>query len=165
MRAGLFGALAALLLPLCAAATEGPQAAAPDELATVERLLSAVNAMRAEHGLPQLHLDPTLQGLSQDYARLMAEADCLSHDCAGRGAVGQRARAQGYDYLLIGEALAGGPPDAETVVQLWMTSEPHRAVLLHGEVRDVGGGYVYRSEDGGAAPYGHYWVLTVGLTP
>lgn len=166
-RAALRRGLAACLLTLgtALAASAGAGAVEAQARETVEKLIAQVNAVRAEHRLVSLEPDRTLQALSQDYAALMAVSDCLSHNCAGRGKVGDRARNRGYDYLLIGEALAGGPPDVEKVVQLWMMSEPHRAILLNDEVRQIGAGHFYQPDDTGRADYGHYWVLTVSLRP
>jgi uncharacterized protein YkwD len=135
--------------------------AAADPAAAVDVLL-AVNQVRIANGLPPLAADPRLASLSQNYAAVMAESGCLAHDCGELGRVGERAERAGLAYRLIGEALAGGPADAGRVVQLWLASSGHRAILLNPEVSAAGVGYVQNAADGPLG-YGHYWVLTVTL--
>lgn len=146
-----------LLLPalLCA----GPAAAASGDLG---ELLRDLNAARAAAGVPPLAQDPTLTQISHDYAVVMAAQDCLAHDCDGAG-TSDRALAAGYTFVMIGEALAAGPPDAAGALALWMGSPRHRDILLNPELSAVGLGYAYEEADRGRAPYGHYWVVTVGL--
>lgn len=141
-----------------------PVASATTTDAPPLELLDAVNAARASNGLPPLQLDERLDHLSQDYAATMAEADCMAHDCGGQGRVGERASRAGIAFRLIGEALAGGPAEAGRVVDLWMGSTSHRAILLNPEVTTAGVGHVFIPNDTGKADYGHYWVLTVGLS-
>ncbi len=137
--------------------------ATPGQPAPLE-LFDAVNAARAANHLPPLRLDERLDQLSQDYAASMADGDCMAHDCGGQGRVGERAARAGIAFRLIGEALAGGPPDAGRVVDLWMASASHRAILLNPDVTTAGVGHVFLPDDSGTADYGHYWVLTVGLS-
>jgi uncharacterized protein YkwD len=128
----------------------------------LDGLLAELNAARSAAGVPPLESDPTLTRISRDYALVMAARDCLAHDCDGGGA-GDRARAAGYAYLMIGEALAGGPPDPAGAMALWLGSPTHRDILLNPELSSVGLGYAFQAADRGRAPFGHYWVVTVGL--
>jgi uncharacterized protein YkwD len=146
------------LLLLLAALAASPAAASPE----LGALLNGLNAARLEAGLQPLEADPTLTRISADYALLMAEQDCLAHDCDG-GRASERAMAAGWPFYYIGEALAGGPPDAEGALALWLGSPLHRDILLNPELSAVGLGYAFREVDLGRAPFGHYWVVTVGL--
>lgn len=150
--------VALLLMAAPAAVSATPTQPAP--LA----LFDAVNRARIANDLPPLRLDERLDHLSQDYALTMAEADCMAHDCGGLGRVGERATRAGIAFRLIGEALAGGPSEAGRVVDLWMASANHRAILLNPEVTTAGVGHVFKPDDAGKADFGHYWVLTVGLS-
>ena len=147
-----------LLLLAALAAWPIAAAASPD----LGALLQGLNAARIEAGLDPLEPDPTLTRISADYAQLMAEQDCLAHDCDG-GRASARALAAGWSFTYIGEALAGGPPDASGALALWLGSPRHRDILLNPELSSVGLGYAYRQTDLGRAPFGHYWVVTVGL--
>jgi len=148
------------LLPLLALlALAQPVAAAGGD---PDSLLDRLNAARTAAGVEPLEPDATLTRVASDYALVMAEQDCLAHDCDGGGA-GDRARAAGYEYLMIGEALAGGPPDAAGALALWLASPRHRDILMNPEISTVGIGYAYQEADQGRAPFGHYWVVTVGL--
>lgn len=158
MRGALLG-IWFLLLALPAAAERAGEAP------TSAALLAAVNELREQYGLARLLPDEELTRLSQEHALAMAAADCLDHDCAGSGWVGARAQQRGYAYLIIGEALAGGPPSVEAVVALWSQSQRHRDILLHAEITFAGAGHVFLPDDAGKAPFGHYWVLTVSRQP
>ena len=39
-----------------------------------------------------------------------------------------------------------------------------RAILLNPEVTTAGVGHVFKPDDAGKVDFGHYWVLTVGLS-
>jgi len=149
----LFGAV---LLAAPAGAETAGLATLPDDV------LAAVNGVRAAEGLPPLASDQRLRELSQSYAAIMAASGCMAHDCGGLGRVGERAQRAGLSYRLIGEALAGGPPDAGRVVALWLGSPSHRDILLNPEISNAGVGHA-RNDGEGPAGYGHYWVLTVSL--
>jgi len=161
MRAGWLGkGLAALLFAAIAASPAGAETAGLQGLP--DDVLAAINAVRTAEGLAPLASDQGLRELSQSYAAIMAESSCMAHDCGGLGQVGERAQRAGLSYRLIGEALAGGPPDAGRVVALWLGSPSHRAILLNPEISSAGVGHVKRDGEGPAG-YGHYWVLTVSL--
>jgi len=92
-------------------------------------------------------------------AKDMARHDSFNHtDSLGRD-VAERLRANGCnDARLMAENIEKGPESAQTAVQGWLSSPPHRRNLLDPEVRDVGVGYavdrdnrrVYRVLDLGA---------------
>ena len=73
----------------------------------------------------------------------------LNHNL--NGSVGDRAQAEGY-YGTVGEVIAVTPsPSAESIVQLWLGSPGHAAIILGGGFREIGVGCVsgpYRAADG-----------------
>ena len=75
---------------------------------------------------------------------------------------GPRASRAGYRGQRIGETIAGGQREPETVVDDWMQSPGHRANILEPDYRDAGVGDVLRDPDPGRLRYRHYWVLMLG---
>ena len=74
-----------------------------------------------------------------------------------------RMRAAGYSGGLMGENIAAGYPSPKAVVEGWIDSPGHRANLLRADFEHIGIGHYYKSGDGGAAPYGHYWTQIFGV--
>ncbi|MFN2130083.1 MAG: CAP domain-containing protein [Anaerolineae bacterium] len=62
----------------------------------------------------------------------------------------------GYDWTTWGEIIAcGAIADASEVVDLWMDSPGHRAIILSSSYADFGVGYV--SDPG--SEWGRYWTV------
>jgi uncharacterized protein YkwD len=97
-----------------------------------------MNAVRAEHGLSPLHLDPRLEGAARRHSRRMLRTGTFFH-----GAFMTRIRSAGVRAPRVGENLAwasAGISLARSVVQMWLASPGHRANLLHPGYRLVGVG-------------------------
>ena len=95
-------------------------------------LVGAVNAERAEHGLPALQV-------SKDLSR---SADAFAHRLTGRGQFRheRRIRVQRGRYSHVGETLALNL-DVAGAVRAWMASPPHRQLLLSPKFRLAGAGH------------------------
>jgi uncharacterized protein YkwD len=80
----------------------------------------------------------------------MARFQKMAHDIpdASLPTLGDRARYVGYRYSRISENVALGYPNAEAVVNGWMTSTGHRRNILDGGVVETGIG-IARSASGG----------------
>lgn len=154
-RWGLLGCFAATL----ALATP---AGARDDAATyrlAERLVSAVNAVRARAGLSRIALSPHLGLVAQALAEDLAARRTLSHeDGKGAGLAARLARA-GYRYAVAVENLAAGFATPEETVAQWMTSPGHRANMLEPHVTEAGVGFVERLADRPGKGYRYYWAL------
>jgi uncharacterized protein YkwD len=110
--------------PVAVAARQGPQQGA----AMVEQ----VNAARAAHGLPALGISEELTGSATGYARWMLRADYFGHQATIRA---------GGSFLTLGEALAwhsGWRPRVSRTLSRWMSSPPHRALVLNPLFRYIG---------------------------
>lgn len=88
-----------------------PLKTARNAVASVSRLLDALNATRARYGLHALSYDSTLTGGSQYQASYCASRGALIH---GSGA----------------EVLAYNNEGVETALRQWLNSPAHRALLL-----------------------------------
>jgi uncharacterized protein YkwD len=99
-----------------------------------QRMVAAVNEVRAQHGLPALSAAASLHRSAQRYARWMLRNDYFGH-------MGQiRASSR---YSMLGENLSwhsGGRPRVDRTVRSWMDSPPHRALILHPGFRWLGAG-------------------------
>jgi len=120
----------ALLIPVA-----GAQA-----LSSPERsLLSTMNAARASNGLPPLRVDFHLVHAARGHS-----VDMMRHQYFAHGSLAGRAVASGARGPLFGEDLAwatGMTP--QWVVDHWLASPAHRAVLLRPGFRRVGIGIAF----------------------
>ena len=96
-------------------------------------LLKAMNSVRASHGLAALHVDYRLAATARAHS-----VDMLRHNYFSHGAFASRVRSSGAAGPMFGEDLAWGPASASWVVDRWLASPPHRAILLRPGFRRVG---------------------------
>ena len=102
-------------------------------------LLSQMNAVRASRGLPGLRLDYRLVRAARGHS-----ADMMRRQYFAHGAVLGRAVAAGARGPVFGENLAwANGLTAQWVVNAWLASPGHRAVLLRRGFRRVGIGIVF----------------------
>ena len=188
LRCALTTALAPRIAPLLAvlvlvaaalAAPAGParaQAAAcpaadivlgPASPADVEAGVSClVGAIRAERGLPALEPSAALEALAQRHGVAMVARRYFAHVSPSGGTVDKRARRLGYlagPCWILGEDLGWAPPEvasARAVVDAWMESASHRAVILDPRFREIGIGLVDAAPVAGTA--GATFVLELG---
>ncbi|SDD34297.1 CAP domain-containing protein [Glycomyces harbinensis] len=113
-----------------------------------------VNDRRAENGCGALERDSRLDTAALLHAEDMAANDYFSHESQDGRSPTDRANAQGYDGG-VGENIAAGYPDAESVMQGWMDSEGHRANILNCDYDDIGVGAADRNGT-------IYWVQAFG---
>jgi len=127
-----------------------------EECEVVER----INAARAAQSppLPPLTYQPELAVAAVTHNLWMIDHGCFAHVCEGEAGVGARITAAGYDYSSYGECIAAGYATPEAVVQGWLNSPGHRAILLGANV-DVGVSLL-PCESGCA--YGTYWTAAFG---
>jgi uncharacterized protein YkwD len=102
-------------------------------------LLSTMNAVRQSHGLPALRVDYHLVRAARGHS-----ADMLRRQYFAHGSVVSRAIAAGARGPLFGEDLAWAKRlTAQWVVDHWLASPSHRAVLLRPGFRRVGIGIAF----------------------
>jgi uncharacterized protein YkwD len=109
--------------------------AAPRQDRVEQGVVDVLSRERARHGLPALHPARRLARVADVHSAEMADSNVLYH-----GAVAQRVRPV-VPNGKIGETIAvlGGPGGlAQRVVNAWLNSPPHRAILLDGSLRRVG---------------------------
>jgi uncharacterized protein YkwD len=104
-------------------------------------LLNTMNTVRKSHGLPALRVDFHLVRAARSHS-----ADMMRRQYFAHGSVAGRAVASGASGPLFGEDLAWAQGiTAWWVVNHWLASPAHRAVLLRPGFQRVGIGYAFGS--------------------
>jgi uncharacterized protein YkwD len=130
--AGLLAALSLLLAPVA-------RAHAGSITSSESSLLTTMNAVRKSHGLPALRIDYHLVRAARGHS-----ADMMRRQYFAHGSIGGRVLASGARGPLFGEDLAWAQNITATwVVEHWLASPRHRAILLRGGFRRVGIGYAF----------------------
>jgi uncharacterized protein YkwD len=126
---------------LTTALTAAPAAAAGPGLDGFERaLIAKLNDARAQNGLASLRAHRGLSRAADTHSGDMLRADFFDHPSSDGTPFGRRVR-RFADAGIVGETLAslqqrrGG---AARVVQMWLDSPSHRAIVLRGDFRRVG---------------------------
>ncbi len=142
-------------LGLCgflAACATGPRRDAVVQDVT-EEALPFINAFRRENGLPPVASDRGVIRAAETQARLMAEAEKLSHDVDGD--LNKRLNRSGFAKNAAAENVGAGHASAERAVASWQRSPGHRANLLMKEATRIG---MVRADSAGSR-YRTYWAL------
>lgn len=124
-----------------------------DEAAAGAAVLSALNALRAEHGLPSLRLAKPLSAVARRHSEAMRAAGRIAHVLPTSPGLVDRLRAARLPYRRASENVAsgGGVLAAHAAAE---ESPAHRANMLDPAVSEVGvGTAVERRGDGGATVY------------
>jgi len=140
---------AAFALTLLLPSPGAVAAATPADVGAM--VLDWLNADRVAGGLVAYRRWAALEELATERAGRVAAAGVLSHDVAG-GNTGDALDARGIPWSWYGEALgmsraAWGEDAARQVYDLWMSSAPHRDILMSATDNYVGIG-VARAGDG-----------------
>jgi uncharacterized protein YkwD len=102
-------------------------------------LLQSINAVRAGHGLAPVRLDVHLLRAARAHS-----ADMMRRQYFAHGSVAQRVLSRGAHGPVFGEDLAWSTNiSADWVVNAWLNSQAHRAVLLRPGFRRIGIGYSF----------------------
>jgi uncharacterized protein YkwD len=117
---------------------------------TEARIFDLINAERQHQGLPALIYNAQLDRMAKIQAANMARLQKMAHTLpeSQLPTLGDRARYVGYPFGRMAENVAQGFPNAETVVEGWMTSRGHRHNVLDADVGETGIG-IARATAGG----------------
>jgi uncharacterized protein YkwD len=127
-----------------------------------------VNAQRAAHGLRPVKAARRLRLSAQRHAADMVARHYFEHVSPEGGSLTQRVRRAGYlsgaRRYSLGENIGWGErqmASATSIVQAWMNSPGHRAVILDARFDEAGVGIAAGVPTGSGAP-GATFVLNVG---
>ena len=120
-------------------------------------LIALLNAYRAERGLEALQLDETLNQISVEMARHIAERDSMdtwAHSVFGLSSRLDKAR---YANYAAAENLGAGYANLNAAFVGWQGSDGHNKNLLNPHVTRVGIGRTLRSN----GKWRNFWALTL----
>lgn len=115
-----------------------------------------INIERAAVGLFPLHTSSALRSAADRHSRDMGTVGFCGHDGSDGSTPYERMRDAGYTSP-YGETVGCGQTSPAMIVQTWMLSPPHRAILLCTLCTEMGAGYANVS-----SPVWHYWTVAFG---
>ncbi|MDR2161977.1 MAG: CAP domain-containing protein [Desulfovibrio sp.] len=124
-------------------------------------LLGLINEVRSRGGLcggeamspvPPLVLNSLLAEAAKDQADHMASAGYFASTRPDGATLGDRLTAAGYVWADVAELLAGAPPPAARVLDVWLGQENRCRILLSPDYTEAGYAFEERKK---------YWVLTL----
>ena len=132
------------------------------------QLMKCVNHERTKRGLVRLRLNAALVTSARSHSSDMGVRKYFSHNVPGGATWTQRIiragyKRQGYRVWKAGEDICWGAGLASSpvaVVDAWMHSPGHRAVILAKSFRDIGVGAV-KAADGGGQASCPVWFFTL----
>lgn len=95
----------------------------------VSEIVRLTNEQRTRHGLPPVAAAAKLHQVAHGHAENMARQLTMAHQLDGKG-VGDRLTSAGFLWGRCAENVAAGYPNAQSVVDGWMSSEGHRQNIL-----------------------------------
>ncbi len=104
-------------------------------------VLAATNRYRAQNGIRALNLDGELCRVAQAKADDMAAKGYFSHTSPTYGTPSEMLKSFGVAYNYMGENIAKGYTDADSVLKAWMGSEGHKRNILNASFTKLGVGY------------------------
>src|SRR3954469_10851930 len=146
----------------CANATAAVARAPEASVSKAVRCL--VNAQRAEHHLSALRPAPALRRAADRHSRDMVLRRFFAHVAPGGSTLTDRVRRAGYSGFTLGEDIGWGTDALGTpaaIVDAWMHSAGHRAIILHAAFREIGVGVTRGTPQGRSAP-GAVYVIDLG---
>jgi uncharacterized protein YkwD len=150
-RTAAIGLALAMALALGACTANAPVQLRAAPAGWEDEMLGAINAHRANVGLPPLSWCSTLAGAAQRQSQAQADRNDMFHSNLVANATGA-----GYTgWTALAENVAEGQPSVGAVMTTWMNSPGHRANIL-GRYTDVGFGQA-RGSNGAL-----YWTQSFG---
>ena len=102
-------------------------------------VLQHVNQIRRSQGLRPLAWSDTLHACARAHSEEQCRYGYMGHESPdpSRRTLVQRMHLAGYQGQMYGEVVAWGYDDAQSVVEGWMNSREHRAILVDGEMTEA----------------------------
>jgi uncharacterized protein YkwD len=116
-----------------------------------EAVRCLLNEQRAQAHLAPLASHRRLARAARRFSQAMVRQRFFDHVSPQGSTMRQRVHAAGYSERKIGETIAWGAGALATpaaIVQGWMNSPPHRAIIMDGRFREVGLGIAAGSPAG-----------------
>lgn len=129
---------------------------ARDQAEIPNRVLTQVNALRAQSGLAPMVLSPALGAASMAHARDMAAQNRAWHFGSDGSSPLDRARRSGHHGPLIGENISETYENEISTLSAWMQTRDTRDVIMDPAARQLGIGWLQEPSNK------VWWVLNVG---
>jgi uncharacterized protein YkwD len=131
----------------------------PDDIANEQAIVSGLNHQRDSNSLPSLALVTELTQAARRHSRDMADHNFTSHTGSDGLDGGQRMKEAGYDWTGWGEIIGWGfGGNTSRMIDWWLNSPPHKAIILSNNFADFGAGYAYNPN----SQWRHYWTVNFG---
>jgi uncharacterized protein YkwD len=166
------GIIVLLVMMVCALCIATPALASTPLSSYEKQLLAQVNRQRAKYGLSQLRLNDKLIASARLHSADMGTRKYFEHNAPAPNEEAWSARIvrcgytrSGYRSWKAGENISYGAglySSPVFVVDSWMKSPAHRAVILTKTFRDIGVG-AFKAEDGYANIDGTVWFFTLDV--
>jgi uncharacterized protein YkwD len=137
-------AVVALAPTSLAASAQSPASGTQRETALEAALVTTINGVRREHGLKPFAGSVKLSKAATQHTREMGVAGYFEHESFDSTPFWKRVAhwypSRGWRSWSVGENLLYRSPDvtAESSVEMWMESPPHRTNLLSRSWREIG---------------------------
>ena len=127
---------------------------------TIERdTVAEINRRRQAYGCPAVEFNQALTLAAERHSKDMATNNFFSHTGSDGSTFSQRIVQAGYSpYQKIGEILAAGYSSPKAVVDGWMNSPGHRAIITDCTYDDIG----ISLETRAGTEWHNYWTATFG---
>jgi uncharacterized protein YkwD len=122
-------------------------------------VLTLINQSRAAQSLPALAYSSKLSSAALSHNQWMTSHNCIGHNCPGEPTIGTRLTNAGYTWASYGETVAAGYKTAQAVVDGWMASPGHHAILM-GNYKDIGLSVLGCTS---GCTYNPYWTADFGV--
>jgi uncharacterized protein YkwD len=120
-----------------------------------QALLGEINRVRRDEGIPPVWPNLLLAKAAEGHAVALSRGEAEGHFGADGSDPLTRIRASGYLPVAFGETIAIGSTAPNLVIEAWLRSPTHRAVLLDPSVDEVGlGGFLEIDEPIWVADFG-----------
>ena len=131
-----------------------PLVQAPERYASIDRVyelevMRLINVARVNAGLVPLMEDAAITQAARMFAAEVVDRDLTWHISPVSGAPWDRMRAMGFDKTAGGEimVIGGGEATPAELVQLWMESSAHHAIMFDPNACYVGAGLAHDTTD------------------
>jgi len=125
--------LVAIIVPFSAS----PEVEAKAEITPIS-VVELINDYRDQHGLSELSYNSTLAETADAKSRDIIIRDYWAHTAPDGYGFKNLLASSDYKYKIAGENLAFGYETSKEVIQAWIDSPTHNAVLLHPDFKDIG---------------------------
>jgi uncharacterized protein YkwD len=109
---------------------------------------------------PAVIWNEKLQAAAEKHARDMANNDFFSHTGSDGSKIGERATAEDYNWITVGENIFGGVETSLQAVEGWLESPGHCENIMNPDFKEMGVVCIKNSE----TTYGTYWVQVFGTS-